>query len=628
MQRRLPFSTIEPLVSFVQEIATSCDPNLLEQYSCSRKKVVKVTNKISTSLKGELFEQLRTSPFSLSVDESSDVYGQSYLAICVRFLEGSDYNKLSTKLISILPRTDSSVGEVLYNKVKREILVDPKIELNFMGLVTDEGPNMAGKYSGLSARMVKDYPYIVEALDFSHLYNNIFKKSLKGFPDDVIDIITGISKHFAYSTQKRAQLKELQTKAGTPHLGVLHYIETRWLSMGDSLERILEIWNDLQAYFEEFGSQKEKNFFSEKNQTYLKVLYSLTYKLNACNQYFQRDNIFYDSVVEKIQSSFVIFVNMIVKSDSRNQKCESHLALPFEKMSNKDIKAGKFHLEIQSFLGDDQELQDQLLGSQSEAVQRLFEGCEPNAKKGILLAARKFILFSLKYMKKKLPYQNQIINDTKVIFLKEFDREKWIRLQSRFTNIISSEKMRNAFGNELDSLQYHFEDISSVVKMRKISPLETWKNLEEDYPTLCTLARALMTLPCSTVAVERAFSSLKNIKNAKRNRLTIHNLEACLLTYQNIEKKPNLGNQSIKKTSTPKISKNSIEDQVIQSQNNEEPQTQIKSQEISFIKSEENQEDNDESLLASVEFIPSQSNFLKRVFYQKNSKGEKKVFLD
>ncbi len=171
--------------------------------------------------------------------------------------------------------------------------------------------------------------------------------------------------------------------------------------------------------------------------------------------------------MEKFQASFFIFANMIRTMDSRNLKVDSHLAIPFELMTNKDVLDGKLLPEIQSIVGSDQELQEQLLGNQSETVKELFESCELNVKQRILLSAQKFILLSLKYLKKKLPYQNPIINDTKVIFLKEFDREKWIRLESRFINIIDSEKMRNAFGNELDSLEYHFEEISSVVKMKE-----------------------------------------------------------------------------------------------------------------------------------------------------------------
>ena len=39
-------------------------------------------------------------------------------------------------------------------------------------------------------------------------------------------------------------------------------------------------------------------------------------------------------------------------------------------------------------------------------------------------------------------------------------------------------------------------------------------------------------LPYSSVPVERIFSNLKDIKTPKRNRLTLDNLEACLMGYQ------------------------------------------------------------------------------------------------
>jgi len=604
LQRRLPFSVITHLVSFVKTIANSCKPSLLDQYNCSRKKVVKIINQAADNLKSEIFDQLRSSPFSISIDESSDLYGHSYLAVCVRLLEDANYSKLTSKLISIIPVTDSSEGETLYDKLKKEILIDAHIERNLMGIVTDEGPNMAGKYSGVSARLCKDYPYAINALDLSHLYHTIFKKSLKGFPDKVLDIINGISKHFAYSTQRKALLKKMQISRGSQQLGVLHYVETRWLSMEQSLERILEIWDILASYFEKYGTQKEKLYFIPENQVYLHILYSLAYKLNACNLFFQKDNLFYDGVVEKIKSSFVIFANMVLSPETRSLKFEAQLALPFEKMTNKDFVEGKFHLEIHEILGNDQEFEEQITTSQSEKVKKLFEECGSDRKKEILSAARKFILLSLKYMKTKLPYQNEIMNDIQVIFLKEFDRDKRLRLQNRFNNIISSEKMRNAFINELENLQYNFDDISSAVKMRRVSPLETWKTLEEDYPTLCILARALFVLPCSTVDVERIFSSLKNIKNSKRNRLTVNNLEACLLTYQNLSRKPSFTQSQAQKPFNPKEIKK-YSDMMVPSQSEEKVS---ETPEASIYES-----DFDELGLSTLQYIARIDNPLKRM---------------
>ena len=54
------------------------------------------------------------------------------------------------------------------------ILVDEEIRKNFMGIVSDEGPNMAAKYKGACLRLQEMFPYIVVVQDLSHIYNKIF----------------------------------------------------------------------------------------------------------------------------------------------------------------------------------------------------------------------------------------------------------------------------------------------------------------------------------------------------------------------------------------------------------------------------------------------------------------------
>jgi hypothetical protein len=61
------------------------------------------------------------------VDESSDIYWKSYLAICATYFEDGNFQKPVTKLISILPITTSSTGEVLFKKIEEGILSDAEI---------------------------------------------------------------------------------------------------------------------------------------------------------------------------------------------------------------------------------------------------------------------------------------------------------------------------------------------------------------------------------------------------------------------------------------------------------------------------------------------------------------------
>ena len=106
--------------------------------------------------------------------------------------------------------------------------------------------------------------------------------------------------------------------------------------------------------------------------------------------------------------------------------------------------------------------------------------------------------------------------------------------------------MKTSFCNELDSFEFNFEEIQSEMKAKKKSPLEHWAKYEEDYPNICTLAKAILVLPHSTVSVERIFSNMKDIKTIKRKRLTVENLEACVLCYQNIGRKAFIFSEDLK----------------------------------------------------------------------------------
>ena len=135
LQKGLPFSVISSLKEFTQEVSKHYQNDVLSQYSPSGKSVVKMTQRLSGIFKAELFTQFMPDFFSLSIDESSDYCGCAYLAVCAKFLEATN----------------------------------SKIEANFVGLVTDEGPTMVARNIGVGARLAKDYPYIVNARDSSHL---------------------------------------------------------------------------------------------------------------------------------------------------------------------------------------------------------------------------------------------------------------------------------------------------------------------------------------------------------------------------------------------------------------------------------------------------------------------------
>ena len=60
-------------------------------------------------------------------------------------------------------------------------------------------------------------------------------------------------------------LNSIQAEQGWPILNLCHFVQTRWLSLGQSLERILTIWNSLVYYMNQkppFPGMTDKKYKS------------------------------------------------------------------------------------------------------------------------------------------------------------------------------------------------------------------------------------------------------------------------------------------------------------------------------------------------------------------------------
>ena len=93
---------------------------------------------IGRKLKSDILKQLKASAYSIALDEASDPYGTSYLGICVKYITYEDGLQIQTSYLSLveLDETGKS-GQAIYNKLHDELLKDPEIASNFMGISTD-----------------------------------------------------------------------------------------------------------------------------------------------------------------------------------------------------------------------------------------------------------------------------------------------------------------------------------------------------------------------------------------------------------------------------------------------------------------------------------------------------------
>ena len=533
-QYRLPFDIVKPLNTFTKQISNTYAYDVIQEYGISRKTVTKASRVVSDTLKGELHKALTSSPFSLSIDTSSDIHGNTYLAICARFLEHENFDRPVTKLYSILPITVSSTGETLYKMITEDILADEETKSNFVGVVTDDGGNMTGSNIGVSARLKDTFKHIVEMKDISHGLHNVFKKAIEAIDRDIIGIVSGISSHFHYSTQASSLLRQILIKMDIPPLEILHQSMTRFLSMRDCIQRLIDLWSGLEKYFSQHGNKTQKDYFSPENELYIRVLSLLVNNIIDMNEYFQAENLIYNEVWEKIKHGYVTIANIIIKKGERSMEFERTYNIPFEKFSKNDIIAGKFDTEIAEILVTSEEFEEQYL-LKYDSLRNLLNQVGGDEKNKIISASINFLVMCLKQLKKRLPYANKIMDLSQVVFFEEdYNESKWLALKDLFPNILKTKKQRDDFATEVRKMEYSHGKIRETLRnsITKISPLTLWKRESLNYPNMYLVAQAVFVLPYSSISVERVFSTMKDIKNRKRNRLTIQNLEACLLDYQ------------------------------------------------------------------------------------------------
>ena len=199
-------------------------------------------------LKDEIVANLVRGPYSLAIDESTDAFGTSYLAICAKYLSLEKQPTLITQLLSILQLRRNKKAPELYRVLKEQIFSqDPRLLKNLMGLASDQGSNMVGVKAGLGQLLRADIPHLIAFNDLSHIFNLICKESLKKYPQMILKMVTKICSHFRKPSKRMSELKEIQKKQGKKQvLEILSYVESRWLSLCDCLRRIIDLWEPLK----------------------------------------------------------------------------------------------------------------------------------------------------------------------------------------------------------------------------------------------------------------------------------------------------------------------------------------------------------------------------------------------
>jgi len=255
MAQKLSYSQIEKIGNFFKCFNEKNKLGFLKKFSFKQEKISKIaTNCLRPCLLQEIHNDLEKQKFSFSVDGST-IAGQNTCAIQVKYLreEVDEETKrvkstIVNRLLGLSTFKESSESLVYLQMLKEKLFTNPQISANFVGTAHDHAKTLTGEENGLVGLLEKEGYSFFDLRDPCHGLSLALRNSVGQLPQEIMTFITKLHSHFV-SPQRKAQLTRIQETRGEVRSVVLKtYVKTRWLSLGNSLERVIRLWEPLEIY--------------------------------------------------------------------------------------------------------------------------------------------------------------------------------------------------------------------------------------------------------------------------------------------------------------------------------------------------------------------------------------------
>ena len=492
-----------------------------------------------------------------------------------------------------------------------------EISDNFLAVTHDRASAFVGKNIGLDRLLKLEYPNLYCLPDPCHGMHLALEKSFLKLPDKIRNFITQIHHHFKFP-QRKSLLAQTQAEMpeGTCKGLPLDYCDTRWLSLSESLDRLLNIWPSLTKYMEKMNStpkhrtSETQNFEdllqSEIFRLQILCLKEIVGKVAMTNEIFQSQDLRVDRVNQELKSCWKSLTKLILNEEKLTQEHLDSLSVNFD--DDEAIKS--YTLTSPEFFG--------IVATHIHPSLSYFQasGLSLATKDEFFTIFKEFLLNLLQKLKKYLMMSDAVLTSSDLVTcdkyivgvpFEERMSRKLIKINGQLEILEESEIPKV---NDEISLINNDGNISVLVSQAQNDSLGVWNLVRSKYdakkiPCLSKIIPAIHCLPTSSSDVEQGFSIMKLFKSDIRNRLKVETLEGLLMIHQekdfviseqlienynkmlmdlNLRKSKARNNQQMKPTKKRKDRPESIPTQnIIEEQNDESSQQiQIKNQHQPF----------------------------------------------
>ncbi len=510
-----------------------------------------ILNVLEPALLDQLIAHIGDKPYSIILDESTDVGNMKWMAYCIRYYN-EEMGKMVVDFLGIhcVIRATAEVLESSFIQFLESVKLPLK---NIVGLGTDGANNLCGMNNSLYTRLKKKIPHLVLVKCICHSLHKCSEYAIRELPSSLNFLVHETRNWFSNSSLRISEYNELHKKMfGTEAPKLKKLSTTRWLVFGEAIQATLDQWECLKKHFKIVSKLKtdEKTYTArilsemyEDNSNYLYLLFlnPILKDVNNLNICFQASNADILSLYSELKVLLMSYANRIFK----------HSFLVPRSNTPKCVYSYLFHEDdidrvMRALEKSNDEFNSSILLLQDVDLGMFFEQkCEEmklSAEKVEVLRGRclNFLKTLISELVKRLPNNLAVIYKLNV--LSPFVCTSNIAVRPKGDELPWELADSNCNRQEiiqqwlrLGGMTYQ-EIVRTAGKTEVKDAVEFWTIVanirnaidEHIFTDLASFALRALSLPVSNAVVERIFSILNIVKSKIRNRMKLDMLVAIL----------------------------------------------------------------------------------------------------
>ncbi|XP_060556756.1 uncharacterized protein LOC132717332 [Ruditapes philippinarum] len=245
-EHNLSFSVADHFTDLVKVMFP--DSDIAKKFKCRRTKTTNIVTKALAPVAEKKVTKLcRENKFSVLMDESNDQGDKKCVAILVRVYD-TDVFKVMTYFLA-MPVCNIGTGENLFTCLQ-EVFTERSIPWqNMIGYSSDNAPVMIGANNSVLSRVREQQPNVVNIGCVCHIMSTCTQYAVKKLAMPVEEVLQDTFTHFQHSSKRRQILQDFREFTDTTTYKLVRHCSTRWLSLQTCVDRYLQQWPALEAYF-------------------------------------------------------------------------------------------------------------------------------------------------------------------------------------------------------------------------------------------------------------------------------------------------------------------------------------------------------------------------------------------